>query len=87
MIPFILIFQSGKEVYPTSSLLLVVDSGRFCAGIIIGFSRIGVQAPKRHLKSAKHVKANVHVASSTPITFFQTQSTQNKTNSQLLRKV
>ena len=48
MIPFILIFQSGKEVYPTSSLLLVVDSGRFCAGIIIGFSRIGVQAPKRH---------------------------------------
>ena len=87
MIAFILIFQSGKEVYPISPLLLVVDSGRFCAGIIIGLSNIGVRAFKRHLKSAKHVKANVRVASSTPITFFQKQSTQIKTNSQVLRKV
>ena len=87
MISFILIFQSGKEVYPISPLLLVVDSGRFCAGIIIGFSHIGVQALKRHSKSAKHVKANVRVASSTPITFFQKQSTQIKTKSQLLCKV
>ena len=60
-------FSKWKRSILTSSLLLVVDSGRFCAGIIIGFSHIGVQALKRHSKSAKHVKANVRVASSTPI--------------------
>ena len=60
-------FSKWKRSIPNKPTFAVVDSGRFCPGIIIGLSNIGVRAFKRHLKSAKHVKANVRVASSTPI--------------------
>ena len=43
---------------------------------IIDLSNMGLQALKSRSKSTKHPKASALVASSTPITFFQKQSTQ-----------
>ena len=53
---------------------------RFYHGSIIDVSNIVVQALKNHWKSKKHAKASALVASNTPTTFFQKQSTKIKTN-------